>query len=361
MQTKNFGRVEIKDADKGEVAAVFSTFDVIDSDGDVTSAGAFEDGTVVPISSYGHGSWSGALPVGKGRIRQTATEAILDGQFFMDTTAGRDTFTTVKELGELGQWSYGYDPVEFHFGEVDDRKVRFLDRLKVHEVSPVLVGAGVNTRTLSAKSQKETPMAEPTGYKAIRPHSTEITARAWDAAAVVDALPDTATVDDLRSMFAWCDGDPTAKGSYRFAHHHGIDGPANVRAVVAAIAVLNGAKGTTVPDGDREAVYEHLATHLRDADRDVPELRPTGGELKLNDEAAVILVGIDDFLASASRVVALRASKGKTLSHVNTEILEWIDDDLRRLRSLLDTPGDDMARQLARFEQARFASLRAAS
>lgn len=155
MKTKNIARVEIKDADKGEVAAVFSTFDVIDSDKDVTPPGAFEEGAKAPISAYGHTSWSGAPPVGKGSIRQTKTEAIFDGRFFMDTKEGHDTFVAVKELAEdgLGEWSYGYDPVEFSFGEFKGQDVRFLKKLKVHEVSPVLLGAGVNTRTLVAKAR----------------------------------------------------------------------------------------------------------------------------------------------------------------------------------------------------------------
>lgn len=152
MDTKGLRRVEIKDADKGEVTAVFSTFGVTDSDGDVTLPGAIEDGMPVRISAYGHASWSGALPVGKGVIRTTGNQAVLHGQFFMDTTAGRDTFTVVKELGDQQEWSYGYDPVKYSHGEFEGKQVRFLEQLQVHEVSPVLLGAGVGTRTLSAKS-----------------------------------------------------------------------------------------------------------------------------------------------------------------------------------------------------------------
>jgi hypothetical protein len=146
--------VEIKSVAKGEVTAVFSTLDVIDSDGDVTIKGAFENGAPVRISAYGHTSWDGVLPVGIGTIREQGKEAILDGRFFMDTSGGRDTFTTVKELGEAGlqEWSYGYDPVQYDFGEFDGRQVRFLRKVKVHEVSPVLLGAGVGTRLVSAKS-----------------------------------------------------------------------------------------------------------------------------------------------------------------------------------------------------------------
>lgn len=152
--TKSLSRVEVKDADKGEIAAVFATLGVIDSDNDVTVKGAFPNDAPVVISAYGHTSWQGVKPVGKGVIREVGNEAVLEGQFFLDTVEGRDTFTVVKELGGLGlqEWSYGYDAVKFSFGEHDGQKVRFLEELKVHEVSPVLVGAGVGTRLLTAKS-----------------------------------------------------------------------------------------------------------------------------------------------------------------------------------------------------------------
>jgi HK97 family phage prohead protease len=153
MNTKSLAHIEVKDEDKGQITAVFATLNVVDSDGDVTLPGAFENGAKVRISAFGHRSWDGALPVGKGTIREVKDEAILDGQFFLDTPEGRSTFAVVKSLGEDGlqEFSYGYDPVEFSYGEHDDRPVRFLKKLKVHEVSPVLLGAGVGTRLLSAK------------------------------------------------------------------------------------------------------------------------------------------------------------------------------------------------------------------
>lgn len=147
-------QVEVKDADQGLVEAIFSRFDVIDSDGDVTRPGAFTDGAPVRISAYGHGSWMGALPVGKGVIRVRDDVAILDGGFFLDTTHGRDHFEVVKQMGELQQWSYGYDVKRFSFGEFEgEEDVRFLEELEVHEVSPVLLGAGVDTQTLAVKSR----------------------------------------------------------------------------------------------------------------------------------------------------------------------------------------------------------------
>lgn len=152
METKTLSGVEIKDADEGTVEAVFSTFDVVDDDKDVVRPGAFTDGAKVRISAYGHRSWHGELPVGRGTIHSTDSEAILDGKFFLDTTHGRDTFATVKQMGDLQEWSYSLDKVEESFGEFEGEDVRFLNRIEVTEVSPVLRGASVNTRTLAAKS-----------------------------------------------------------------------------------------------------------------------------------------------------------------------------------------------------------------
>lgn len=359
MDVKQF-RVEVKDADRGEVEAVFATFGVVDADDDVTEPGAFEDGAEMPISAYGHASWEGALPVGKATIRQTKTEAILRGQFFMDTAHGRDTFATVKHLGPLGEWSYGYDPVDFSFGERDGRRVRLLKRLMVHEVSPVLRGAGVGTRTLSAKSGHRVEAPRMDVKTAIRPHDTAVVNRAWDVDAVLNAVPDGASVSDLRSMAGWVEpgGDPETKAAYRFWHHEGPGGAANVRAAITGIAVLNGARGgTTIPEADRKGVYAHLAAHLRDADREPPELRAGDGTVKLDlrDEVAAALVGASAAIASASRVDALRAARGKTLSRVNTEYLDWLDEDLmvlhRKLRSFIDSPDDEAVREYLRFVQ----------
>ncbi len=343
MNTKSFN-VTIKNADRGEVTAIFSTFNVIDSDGDVTLPGAFEDGVEVPISAYGHASWQGALPVGKARIRQTDTQAILEGQFFMNTAAGRDTFTVVKELGDLGQWSYGFDVIEQSFGEFNGRQVRFLERVRVHEVSPVLVGAGVGVRTLAAKAAG---VRVPHGRKrAIPPHETPVVSRMWDGPRTVAAIPNDARPSELRTVFAWVDenGDPEAKSSYKFPHHHGVNGPANIRACLAGIAILNGARGgADIPDSDREGVYRHLAAHLRDADREPPELRAQpGGPMKFAEQGHLVLAEVSAFVDRASEVLALRRAKGRTgLAPSSAELLGWVEDEMRRLKALLSEPTGD--------------------
>lgn len=210
MTTKTFDRVEIKDADRGEVTAVFATLNVIDRDGDVTVKGAFEDGAKVAISAYGHTSWKGALPVGKGTIREIGNEAVMEGRFFMDTPDGAATFRTVKALSEDGlqEWSYGFDE-EARRGEFEGKQVRFLERLKVYEVSPVLLGAGVNTRTIAAKSgMKFTEHAESVvaDVEALVTRASEVVAlRAEKGKAISEDSADllrrlTASMDRLKGL-----------------------------------------------------------------------------------------------------------------------------------------------------------------
>lgn len=151
---KTLRDVKVKDATKGEVEAVFSVFNVLDHDGDVVLPGAIKDGSKVVISAYGHKSHTGALPVGKGVIETSKDEAILKGQFFMNTEAGRDTFEVVKELEDLGEWSYSLNDVVSKSGEFQGQAANFIKSVFVKEVSPVLMGAGIGTHTLSTKGLK---------------------------------------------------------------------------------------------------------------------------------------------------------------------------------------------------------------
>jgi prohead serine protease len=155
MKKKALKGLKITDESQGLVEAVIATLDVIDSDGDVTLKGAIDDGAPVRISAYNHQSWKGALPVGRGTVHEIGSEIVLKGEFFLTTSHGRDTFETVKGLGDLGEWSYGFDTLDEERGEKDGKRVNFLKKLVVHEASPVLLGAGVDTRTVAVKEWKQ--------------------------------------------------------------------------------------------------------------------------------------------------------------------------------------------------------------
>ncbi|MEU8849053.1 HK97 family phage prohead protease [Streptomyces sp. NPDC048564] len=143
--------VELKSTGKGEVMATFSVFNEVDSDLDVVLPGAMPDGLEVPMSAFNHKSWEDQLPVGKGVVSVDGRRATFTAKFF-DTTGGRDTYETLKQLGSLARWSWGFDVIDSERGTFNGQRVRFIKKVRLFEVSPVLRGANDNTRTLAIKS-----------------------------------------------------------------------------------------------------------------------------------------------------------------------------------------------------------------
>ena len=70
-----------------------------------------------------------------------------------------ETYKTVKNLGDLQEWSYGFKVLDDEIGEFQGKQVRILKKLDVYEVSPVLIGAGVGTGTTSLKSANSKPQS----------------------------------------------------------------------------------------------------------------------------------------------------------------------------------------------------------
>ena len=68
MDRKTFTPMEFKLNESGDITVAFSRFNVVDSDNDVTFAGSMPIGKAVPMSAYGHTSWGGVPPTGKGVI-----------------------------------------------------------------------------------------------------------------------------------------------------------------------------------------------------------------------------------------------------------------------------------------------------
>ena len=146
---------------KGQVKAVFSVFNTLDSDGDVVLPDAvrsgFKSGDVPMVWSH---KWD--MPIGKGKINKDKDKATFEGNFFMDTESGKEAYNLVKSMGDLQQWSFGFKVNASEYGKYkkdgsdDETDVRYLKDLSVYEVSPVLVGANQDTFTMAIKSDKET-------------------------------------------------------------------------------------------------------------------------------------------------------------------------------------------------------------
>ena len=153
--TKAFDGFEIKDADKGEVEAIIATLGVIDRDGDILRKGSIPDGAKVQMSAWGHDAVFGNRPIGKGVISIDGDKAVFKGRVFLNTAEGRETFEVLKEMGRDQEWSWGFRVTGSEVPSEDERKkgaFRILTKTDPFEVSPVIIGAGVGTRTLGVKS-----------------------------------------------------------------------------------------------------------------------------------------------------------------------------------------------------------------
>ena len=152
------------DQETGTVKAVFSKFNEVDSDGDVvlpkSIRSGYGDKGVAMV--WGH-DWKHVI--GKGKITQDDDNATFEGSFNMNTEKGREAYETVKAMDDLQQWSFGFEVHDSEQGMFtkdngDEQEVRYLKDLKVWEVSPVLVGANQNTRTLAIKNDESMDLDE---------------------------------------------------------------------------------------------------------------------------------------------------------------------------------------------------------
>jgi hypothetical protein len=203
VERKSASLLEFNLTEEGDVRAAFARTGVVDFDKDYTFPGAFPV-KELPISAYGHKSWperGGMLPVGKGSIKEVGDLAILDGHFFVDTTHGRDTYLTVKGMGGLQEWSYGFDVTATAKPPEGIKARRGIKALDVIEVSPVMLGAGIGTHTQAIKGTKSAADMVDQATSALRIIHSLLTAEAADAADPDEDPADAAEdADDLATL-----------------------------------------------------------------------------------------------------------------------------------------------------------------
>lgn len=137
--------------DGGEVLAVIATLNVVDHGGDITLPGAFGKQEVPIVPAH---DWK-SVPLGRASIYEEGDKVVARMKFNLDSTAGKEWYGALKFDFDTGtplqEYSYGYQVMQGESGQKDGEYVYYLKSVKAHEVSPVLLGMGIGTRTLDVK------------------------------------------------------------------------------------------------------------------------------------------------------------------------------------------------------------------
>jgi hypothetical protein len=283
METKTV-RAELKQAgDEGSFEAVIATLGVVDHDGDIVEHGALAGKTASIVGAHQQHT----VPLGKVRIEERGDSAIALGKFNLSVSTAKDWHEAIKfDLANppaVQEWSWGYSPINATRDTLDGEPVRRLLDVDLMEVSPVLRGASIGTRTI--------------GVKAVSPrHKTETSDAPWRVPAKAEA-----------GAYA------CAKGKL-FVHHFcddaGAPGAASLRACMIGIAALKGVRGCVVmSDEEARAVYDHLAGHLKDAGIEPPTLEPG---MRLVDEVRLVAYDAEAAIGRLRDASAQREADGKS-------------------------------------------------
>jgi len=157
MHTKSLTIEKMDEAGTGR--ARIATLSAVDHDGDTYLPGAFswKDGghqwcSILPAHDRR------ATPLGKARVYEEGDAAIADLHFNLAIPEAKSWHSAIMfdlaQGASVQEYSYGFDLQDFDYQVRGDDRVRLFKRVDVHEVSPVLKGAGIGTGTLAMKNAR---------------------------------------------------------------------------------------------------------------------------------------------------------------------------------------------------------------
>lgn len=310
LKHKSLTGLKVIDDQKGEVEAVFAVLGVKDHDGDVTVKGAFTDGEQVKISAYEHALWKGEMPVGKGVIHEVGDNVILKGQFFMDTTAGRDTFNTVKAMGDLQEWSYGYKTLEEEHGTYEGKSANIIKKQQVFEVSPVNLGAGIGTHTTAVKAYTEGDSGQKQLQSELFEALRNVGKERWGQGTNYVYVDDF-DVDNDWAVFCVSSNTGDTSRYVRMGYVRSSDG--SVELV-----------------GDETEV-----------ERETQYVAVGNKGLKFSEHIKAVMADVDELTERTAEVVTMRAEKGKDLGEESHDLLTEVKSRMEALGELLTKSNND--------------------
>ena len=332
MKDKFNKSIEFKtiDEEKGQVEAVFSVYNKLDTDGDVVIPGAIKSGfkdNQVPMV-FAH-KWD--QPIGKGTIETDDDKATFKGTFFMGTEAGKEAYNLAKEMGDLQEWSFGfrindYEVAPFKKDGIDEEvDVRYLKDLEVFEVSPVLVGANRETYTLAIKS----------GEEAVYETREEKAAEDND-------IFDNAEDAKKRAEELGCSG----------SHTHEVDGkevhmPCSTHEVYEE--TIKPKKDLSEDDKkEKSCDYGETGKCAKEGEKSSEEEIKVSEEensslqgVTFSEEVKDVLAALDSLIVRAKAIAILREKDGRTLSVKASSALRAVQDDLNDAWNEIDTIIDE--------------------
>lgn len=280
-----------------------------------------------------------------------------------DTTWARDLMESLKR-GDINQMSFGFRVREDKWEKRDGKTVRTLLDVDLFDVSvvtypaypattvgvrnhdlfavpfanhpqllvipeqfarmsgPLAVGFPVVVRTSGDGNERRAVPSDISRELAApdtpwsKPSLSDFTNRAWDELSDEDKIT-------IARHFAWAPKLPPDNFSdLKLPHHRPSDGRVVWRGVVAAMAALLGARGgVDIPASERRAVYDHLASHYRQFDKEPPDFR-SADDIVADYEAGRLVTTDGRKLEDRDAILEAYAAG---------ELRNW-RDELRRLR-----------------------------
>lgn len=307
-----------KSEEDGVVEAVVASTAVLDRQGDVIEQDGWElkNFKKNPVILWGHNVREERPPIGKAEKvwidgAGKSAKLMFKAKFDMADAFAADIYRKVKE-GFLSMVSVGFLPMDWEQLKSDElmggNRFTKQELLEISFVPvPANPQAAVQIRSMGMEpieedklfEQKELPKEEEEtkDMKGVIPFKATETlpdSADWDGPGEVSK----AEVDDLKIICAWFDADnPDLKSSYKLPHHKAEGHQVVWRGVAAAMAALLGAQGgVKIPDEDRQGVYDHLAKHYKQFDKEIPDFRYVQDQVlkDLDQEVMAVFLDKDD-------------------------------------------------------------------
>ncbi len=319
MKDKFNKSIEFKtvDEEKGQVEAVFSVYNKLDTDGDVVIPGAIKSGfkdNQVPMV-FAH-KWD--QPIGKGTIETDDDKATFRGTFFMGTEAGKEAYNLAKEMGDLQEWSFGfrindYEVAPFKKDGIDEEvDVRYLKDLEVFEVSPVLVGANRETYTLAIKSGEEAVYESSEEKAALAKDTFDNPAEAMERSKQLSCAVGVHTTEvDGKEVFMPCKTHDEYEEAIK-DDKKDLDSEENTEEVL---------------EENQEKISEENNSSLQG--------------VTFSGEVKEVLAALESLIIRAKAIAILREKDGRTLSVKASSALRAVQDDLTDAWNEIDTIIDE--------------------